>query len=35
MDQEMHKRWTKHGMWFAALHSLFVVTLAFDFIQFY
>ena len=35
MDYEMHKRWTKHAMWFAGLHTLFVVTLTFDFIQFY
>lgn len=35
MDRELHEKWSRHGMWFAVLHSLFVVTLAFDFIQFY
>lgn len=35
MDREMHAKWTKHGTWFAILHTAFVVTLTFDFIQFY
>lgn len=35
MNRDMHSRLTKQATWFAMLHSLFVFTLAFDFIQFY